>query len=166
MWLILFYPFIEIYLFYKFVQAYSFVDGLLFLLSSALLGLLILGLQGKSVANSLRENMAQGQIPSNRIIHRACIMFGGLLLIIPGLLSDLLGVLLILPGTRHLFILYFKAKILRGLQNGRVRFFSNVDLRGQAQYHRPPERDAQVVDVTPIEVTHQKISSSEKPSDS
>lgn len=157
MWILL-YPLLEVYVFYKFVQTYSFWDGILFLISSALLGLLLLSLMGQAVFLNLKDDLSAGKTPSNKVVHRGCIMLAGILFIVPGFLSDILAVLLVLPGTRHLFILYFKNKIFRGLQKGNVRFFSNANFRNQSfgQDVRT-ERDAQVVDVTPIEITHENI---------
>lgn len=161
MWTILLYLFLEGYTFFKFIEVYSFMDAILLIFTSGVLGIALMSLQGRSVFLTLQKDLAQGQMPSSRVIHRACILFAGLLFLIPGFVSDIFAILLVLPGTRHLFIHYTKKKLTGALKKGRVMFFSNVGgmggMGGMRGETRSPERDAQVVDVTPLEVTHRKI---------
>lgn len=157
--LILIYPFAEIYAFYRFIQAYSFGDAILFILLSALLGVSVIVIQGKAAFRGLQLSLTQGKMPANQILHRALILLGGLLLMVPGIISDFVGVLCILPISRHLFIGYLKRLFAKALSQGRVGFFHFQ--QGQARspfsasFDPPEERDATVVDITPIEIVHQ-----------
>lgn len=172
--LIVLYPFLEIYAFYKFIEAYSFVDALLLVILSGFLGSMIIRLQGQATLGLLQTELAQGRIPKGQILHRALVMLGGFLLFLPGIISDILGVLCILPGSRHLIAWYLKTLIQRGAFRG--RFFtsgfgkgfggsfsgsfgnpfgtSGVDLSETSDLR--VERDAQVIDIKPTEVTHSK----------
>lgn len=168
--LFLLYPFAEIYLFYKFVQAFSFLDALFWVVLTGVIGLLVIRIQGQATLIGIQKDLSQGRLPANQILHRGLVIVGGIFLIIPGFLSDLMGLLLILPGTRHLLALYVKYMIARGLFRGRVfmgGWGQGPRPGGPGGFPPPPfekevrvERDAQVVDVTPLEVTHTRKSDS------
>lgn len=165
MWglLLLAYPFAEIYTFYRFIDAYSFLDALLLVMTSGALGMLLLIIQGKSSFQGLQTSLAQGKIPANQLLHKAVMMLGALLILIPGIISDVIGVLCVLPISRHLIVLYLKSALGKSLLKGRVfvsgfGFPNNGGFRqwnpGASRQMTPEERDATVVDITPIEITH------------
>jgi UPF0716 protein FxsA len=191
--LLLLFPFAEIYLFYKFIQAYSFLDAVFLVVLSSILGSLIIRLQGASTFTLMQRDLAQGKLPANQLLHRSFVILGGILLFIPGILSDVMAIFCILPGTRHLMVWYFKRMIARGAFKGRVfmgglgglggfggmgggpgmggmggrsagggRFggFSRGGPAGWDSSSRSDEprveRDAEVVDIEPLEVTHTK----------
>lgn len=150
-WLILAYPFAEVYAFYRFIDAYSFWDAVLLVMTSGLLGLTLLMIQGRASLNGLQASMAQGKVPANQLIHKAVMMLGALLILVPGIISDVIGVLCVLPISRHLIVMYLKVALAKGMLKGRV-FVSGFGFPQPSS--APFERDATVVDVTPIEITH------------
>lgn len=164
--LILLFPVAEVFLFYKFSQAYSFVDAVFLVGLAALIGLIIFRLLGKSTLVMMQKEMAQGKIPANQILHRAFVIMGAILLMIPGFITDIFGIFAILPGSRHLMVAYMKNKLKNGALRGRV-FTTGFGFPGgfpgagfppggAGPFQKPVERDAQVVDIEPIEITHTK----------
>jgi UPF0716 protein FxsA len=77
---------------------------LLAVLGSAFLGLWLIRRSGLDMIGRLRLALAQGQEPGHSLVDGACFVAAGLLLILPGFLSDLLALLLILPATRNWLI--------------------------------------------------------------
>ncbi|MEZ0392438.1 MAG: FxsA family protein [Pseudobdellovibrionaceae bacterium] len=158
----LLFPFAEIFVFYRFSQVYSFFDALLLLFLSGALGILVVKIQGRSTLLLLQKDLAQGKIPANQILHRSFVILGAILLIIPGFISDVMGLAAILPGTRHLMVLYAKFLAKKGLLRGQafVNGFQfrhgNFDFRSPFPGNGPVEKEAQVVDIEPIEITHSK----------
>jgi len=59
--------------------------------------------EGRKVMQQARMQMNGGQIPGRSFVNGVCVLAGGLLLLIPGFISDIVGVLLILPFTRRIF---------------------------------------------------------------
>lgn len=163
----LLFPFFEIFTAYRFAQIYSFGDLVLWTISSLFLGMAILKIQGKVGFQQAQIQLAQGQIPTGKILHHLFILLGGLLFLIPGIISDLLGLLCILPGTRHLLIWSFQRSLEKNFKSGKVRFFSQgfggprpnpfqePFRQRQDNWNSPPERDAQVIDIEPIRIQHQ-----------
>lgn len=152
------FPFLEIFLIYKAVMTYSFVDVALWLVTAFVMGSIISSMLGRAALHEIQATMVQGKMPSNRLLRRGMVMFGGFLFMIPGLLSDFLAVLFILPGTRHLILWYLKGKLQNALKAGGVgnfggiRFQTRVFRQGQEFREEPfaeerVERDAQVIDI-------------------
>lgn len=50
-----------------------------------------------------QQQMVQGHVPGNQIIDGLCILVGGILLIVPGFITDLVGLLFLIPYTRSFF---------------------------------------------------------------
>ena len=155
-WIFFLYPFAEIYVCISFVEAYGFWNALLLTMASGLLGLIIMMSQGRSALFSVQQDLAQGKDPSNRLLNQLLILLGGLLIFLPGIISDVVGLLLVLPGTRHLMLLLFKSTLLRQMSKGRIQVFSSgMNFGGSFGGEVRVERDAEVIDVTPIEITHE-----------
>jgi UPF0716 protein FxsA len=95
--LLLAFPFLEISLLVQFAAIAGFIPVLGSLLLAASLGTGIIRLRGFSALLHMRKSVESGQIPTGEILKDGISAFGGLLLIIPGLLSDVLGLLLQIP---------------------------------------------------------------------
>ena len=79
------------------------VGGLLTLLGvfvTAIVGLLLLKSQGSAVMTQFRSDMAQGLTPVGSVSDSIALAVGGILMLIPGYVTDVIGVLLFLPGLR------------------------------------------------------------------
>ena len=59
--------------------------------------------QGLMTIKKIQEQINRGIIPDVEMIDGMCILLGGCLLLAPGFISDLIGLLLLLPLTRNLF---------------------------------------------------------------
>ncbi|HJU97730.1 MAG TPA: FxsA family protein [Jiangellaceae bacterium] len=74
----------------------------LLVLGTSLLGGWIILTAGVSAYGSLEEAVRAGRAPDARLADAGMVMTGGLLLILPGFLSDIAGVLTVVPATRPL----------------------------------------------------------------
>jgi UPF0716 protein FxsA len=57
---------------------------------------------GFSVLRRTRDQVARGVVPTDELIDAALVFSGGILLFLPGFITDVFGILLLLPPTRHL----------------------------------------------------------------
>jgi UPF0716 protein FxsA len=71
-------------------------------LATSLLGGWIILTAGVSAYGSLEEAVRAGRAPDARLADAGMVMTGGLLLVLPGFLTDLAGVLTVVPATRPL----------------------------------------------------------------
>lgn len=73
---------------------------LVILLLSSFIGVFLLQREWRKAWGALSESLRSGQLPSGQMADATLILVGGVLLVLPGLLSDIFGALLLLPFTR------------------------------------------------------------------
>lgn len=73
---------------------------LVILLATSVIGIFLLQREWKKTWKKLSESLRAGELPSGQLADATLVLCGGMLLILPGLLSDLAGALLLLPFTR------------------------------------------------------------------
>lgn len=71
-------------------------------LLSAVVGSMLLRVQGFGVMSRVRAEMEAGRDPSKELAHGAMVVLAGILLVIPGFITDIFGILLFLPPVREL----------------------------------------------------------------
>ncbi len=74
---------------------------LVLLAVSAVLGLALMRWQWSKVWGALVESARTGHLPPGKLADASLILIGGLLLLIPGVISDVFGLLLLIPFTRQ-----------------------------------------------------------------
>lgn len=77
---------------------------LLTLVGTALLGAAVAKRQGLRCWLELHRELDRGETPTLPILHGFCILLAGLLLVMPGLITDMLGLLLLVPPVRSFVI--------------------------------------------------------------
>jgi UPF0716 protein FxsA len=70
------------------------------LLGVSLLGIWLVKRQGIGVLRRMREQMNAGRVPGTEMVDGALLLFAGALLIPPGFITDVVGLLLLLPPVR------------------------------------------------------------------
>lgn len=73
---------------------------LVVLLATTVLGLLLLRREWRRVWDSLVKALVDGQLPAGRMADATLVLLGGVLLVLPGFITDLVGLVLLLPFTR------------------------------------------------------------------
>lgn len=116
-------PFLEIALLIKVGQAVGFWTTLMLVVLSATVGTYVIYVQGLQVLGRAAEAMSRGKPPVAAVINGLFILLAGLLLIIPGFLTDALGLALLVPSLRHRFAvwclrLFLKSAEMRGFVFG------------------------------------------------
>ena len=72
------------------------------LIFTTLLGCWLLQREGRRTWGALLESLGRGSLPPGRTADAVLVMVGGLLLIMPGFITDIIGLLLLIPPSRHL----------------------------------------------------------------
>ena len=79
------------------------IGGLFTLLGifiTAIIGISLLRSQGSAVMNKIRTELGQGRAPVGSVADSISLAVGGILMLIPGYVTDGIGVLLFIPGLR------------------------------------------------------------------
>jgi UPF0716 protein FxsA len=80
-------------------------------------------LQGLITLRRIQEEVNNGRMPADRLFDGVLILCSGLLLLTPGLITDLLGFLGLIPLSRNLFKRWLRQKIKDIISEGRVITF-------------------------------------------
>jgi UPF0716 protein FxsA len=83
------------------------------LIADALLGSWLLRTQGRLAWRRFVTAMNEGRIPHREAVDGVLVIFGGALLLTPGFLTDVLGLLFLLPPTRALIRRLFLRQAMR-----------------------------------------------------
>ncbi len=94
-----------------------------FILLTGFLGAYLAKREGRKVWHYARHQLSMGQVPTEAILDGICIFTGGLLLISPGFLTDLLGLILVFPLTRPFCKILLLKFIRRQIGRGQIQFF-------------------------------------------
>lgn len=82
--------------------------GVLFTLAlvilTAVIGIALLQRQGYAALASARRKMEVGRIPAEEMVNGVFLAVGGMLLLLPGFITDLLGLCCLLPGIRRVLL--------------------------------------------------------------
>jgi UPF0716 protein FxsA len=75
---------------------------ILLLIADSVLGSLLMRSQGRVTWRRFNEALQAGRVPAREVGDGVLVIFGGALLLTPGFLSDIVGLLFLLPPTRAL----------------------------------------------------------------
>ncbi|RDW16323.1 membrane protein FxsA [Oceanobacillus arenosus] len=92
------------------------------ILFTGIAGVAIAKKQGIDTWNRARVMMSQGQPPGEAMIDGICIFMGSILLFLPGLISDIAGIILILPFARRPIKRWIYYYLRRKMKNGTIIF--------------------------------------------
>ena len=104
-------PAVEIYLIIKVGAAIGAFNTIFLIFFTAIAGVYFAKIAGLSTLKSGLNQLVKNEIPIYEIISGATLAFAALLLIIPGFLTDIIGLLLIIPITRKFFIRSISSKL-------------------------------------------------------
>lgn len=109
------------------------------LLAEAVLGTWLMLREGSKAWRALVDAYETGRMPSGQLADAALVLVGGLMLILPGFVTDLVGLVCLLPWTRPLARRLIGFVVARhaarqGLDLGvmRARFSPDTVVRGEA----------------------------------
>jgi UPF0716 protein FxsA len=93
-------PIAELYVILQVGDAIGAPLTILLLVADSLLGSMLLRSQGRSVWRRFNEALGAGRMPHRELFDGIAVIFGGAFLITPGFLTDVVGLLLLIPPTR------------------------------------------------------------------
>src|SRR3954452_3282084 len=93
-------PIAELYVLIQIGQAIGVLPTIALLILDSVLGAALMRAQGRAAWMRFNAALAEGRVPGREVMDGALVIFGGALLLTPGFLSDVLGLILLLPPTR------------------------------------------------------------------
>lgn len=106
-------PFLEVAVLVAVGKAVGFWWTLGLVVAVAVLGAWLAGREGGRTSRALRAALSSGRMPADEVTDAILVTLGGFLLILPGFLSDVIGLVLVLPFTRPLARRLLQAVVAR-----------------------------------------------------
>ena len=113
-------PVAEIYVLVSVGGAIGAFPTIALVILTALAGAHLARLQGMSIMLRIRENLDQGFMPAEELLVGLLVFLAGMVLLAPGFLTDICGLLILLPGTRGIFKQWLRKKFDQWRQDPNV----------------------------------------------
>lgn len=88
---------------------------------TGILGASLARIQGFSVLRNIQDSLSRGQMPTEEMLDGVMIFVGGIVLLTPGFITDIIGFMLLIPWTRTLIRYGLRQKIQQVMANGNIR---------------------------------------------
>jgi len=125
--LILLVPIIEIYLFIKIGSQIGAFNTISLIFITTIVGFYYAKYEGLNTLKSAIKQIVQNEIPIYEIISGAALAFAALLMILPGFLTDIIGLLIIFPWTRQIFFKKISKKNYKNKKNFIEGEYEDID---------------------------------------
>jgi len=112
------------------------------LVADSIAGSVLMRSQGRTAWRRFNDAVAAGNVPAREVLDGTLVIFGGLLLLTPGFLTDILGLVLLIPPIRAVV----RAALVRRLAHRMV-----------ASMSAPRRRGEDVVEGTAVDVEHDRL---------
>ncbi len=94
---------------------------LLLILSTGVIGTYLAKREGLQTIRKAQEQLSRGQLPGDALLDGICILVGGVLLITPGFITDILGFLMLFPPTRRVCKFLMVNALRKKIDSGNIK---------------------------------------------
>ena len=95
---------------------------ILIVVLTGILGAILTRSQGLATLSRIRSSLQRGILPANELFDGALILVGGLFLLTPGIITDIFGLAVLVPQTRHIIGRLFRSLIYRRIQRRQIHY--------------------------------------------
>jgi UPF0716 protein FxsA len=141
-------PLVELLILIRIGQATAIWVPIAIVLVTGVVGSALARWQGFKVLDRIRDDVSAGRVPADSLIDALLVLVAGGLFILPGVLSDVVGIVLLIPQTRALVKRGVRAWIKKHVQvrvgHDNAGFWPDED--GQSKFGHDQIIEAKVLD--------------------
>jgi UPF0716 protein FxsA len=100
-------PIVEIYVLIKVGSWLGALPTIALIVFGAVLGAFLVRWQGFELLRRVRESLARGELPAMEMLEGVIVLASGILLLVPGFITDIVGLALLIPAVRRRLIARF-----------------------------------------------------------
>lgn len=153
-------PALELYLLFSVGAQIGALNTIFIIIATGIVGASLAKSQGLELLFKIQDQLNRGEMPTGQLLQGFLVMGGGLLLLTPGFVTDILGFSMVLPGTRTILAAIIKKtffkSIQKGMKNGNIHVFTNMGQGFRTNrpngHHTPEQR----VDSNTFEAEYEK----------
>ena len=109
---------IDLFILIKLGEYLGFWYTIAIIIIAGIVGAFTVMREGISVIQRVKRDLGQGIVPGRQLLSGLLMLIGGMLLIAPGIITDVAGFMLIIPGSRDKFvemiISYLRSRFILG----------------------------------------------------
>ena len=103
-------PILEIYLLIKLGTVIGALNTVIIVILTGILGASLARLEGLNTMIRIRDGLSRGEVPAEGMLDALLILIAGIVLLTPGFLTDIAGLLLLIPQMRSLLKRWLRKK--------------------------------------------------------
>lgn len=111
-------PLIELAILMKLGTIFGVLHTIALVVITGITGALLARSQGLRVVRELQESLSKGHAPTDPIIEGFLVLISAALLVTPGVLTDVIGFILVIPYTRKIVLAFLKEYFIRRMSQG------------------------------------------------
>ena len=115
--------FVEMYLLTIVSASISVINTLSLIMFTFLIGNIINRSWGKEYFDKMQWHLRSRSVPGDDILNGSVLAFSGMFLITPGVVTDVIGILMVLPFTRFIFKDITESIVKKKISNGELHYF-------------------------------------------
>lgn len=135
-------PLLELYVIIQVGQAIGAWQTIALLIASSFAGAALLRAQGRTTWRRFRAALAAGRAPARETVDGALVIVGGTLMLAPGFVTDLVGIVLLVPPSRAIA----RRFVLRHARSRLMMGFAGAASRGPRRQDYDVDSTARDVD--------------------
>ena len=109
-------PIVELYVLLEIGRVIGIALTIAIVIFTGIVGAYLVKNQGFNLLFSIKNQISDGIIPTDSLIEGLLVLIGGIFLITPGLITDIVGFLLVIPQSRLFFFKYAKQWIMQKIR--------------------------------------------------
>lgn len=118
-------PLLELYLLLKLGGYIGLYPTIGVVIGTGIAGGLLARSQGLAVLRQASWELEQGRLPAESLFDGVIILIAGAMLVTPGLITDCLGLLFLIPWTRQAFKSWLKKKLQEKISRGEIHVYTH-----------------------------------------
>lgn len=119
-------PALELAILIKVGSIFGVTWTILLIILTGVLGVSLAKIQGLTVLNKINSSLENGIMPTEEMLDGLLVFVGGILLLTPGFITDILGLLLLIPWSRSLTKLLVKRIIQTSIDKRTFKTYHHI----------------------------------------
>lgn len=102
---------LDLYIVVRAIMNIGFGQTILLIILTGIGGFYLAKTEGLLVFDDIKYSLDKKEVPGDELLSGLCIVIGGILIFMPGILTDIIGISMVIPFTRNYYRDFLKLKI-------------------------------------------------------
>lgn len=115
--------------------------------------------QGLKTLTKIKQTIEKGSLPADEAIEALLLLIVGVLLCVPGFITDFMGFMIIIPGIRKMVARHLVESFKKGISSGQFKVYTNSSEQPHADHYTREKQNPsgdEIENATIVEVVEDK----------